>query len=337
MILRARVSFEKPDLLELTKKGYAMADMHVHSRYSDTFTRIHNLIRKAEKLNIGFALTDHNEIGGAMQAVGNSSGVMVIPGMEVTSYEGLHILLYFYTTRDLEEYYSRYIEPNKSANPHMYTNVAADDVLSHAQNYNCITCAAHPFSPTIMGLYKSIRKQAVEPGIINKLDAFEVICANHLRGMNMRALEWAEELGKGITGGSDSHSLFEMGRVVSYSEADSVESFLEAIRGQRNYVCGKELRNVHRIASYTKMLNRHLQHLSPTIGLQYNAMIKRPITREAPKIRNKITTLKNRGKEGIIRGRAKLADIKKNPIKEIRSVKEKIKKRIVSTKEQAPL
>ena len=71
-------------------------DMHIHTRHSDAAISIPSLLTRAKHLGTGVAITDHNEIHGVVEACQQSHGVLVIPGIELSSLEGPHILLYFY-------------------------------------------------------------------------------------------------------------------------------------------------------------------------------------------------------------------------------------------------
>jgi predicted metal-dependent phosphoesterase TrpH len=69
--------------------------MHFHSHHSDGLNRIATIADRARELNIGIAITDHNAIQGAVE-IDNYKDILSIPGIEVTSAEGTHILIYFY-------------------------------------------------------------------------------------------------------------------------------------------------------------------------------------------------------------------------------------------------
>ena len=53
---------------------------------------------------------------------------------------------------------------------------------------------------------------------------------------------WDFNLGKMITGGSDGHDLYQIGRVVSYAGCrKNRRAFLDAIKAKQNKVVGKEI------------------------------------------------------------------------------------------------
>ena len=62
-----KILFERPDLDDL-KQQYTVVDLHFHSRYSDGINLVGAIARRARQLGIGIAITDHNEIKGAVPA-----------------------------------------------------------------------------------------------------------------------------------------------------------------------------------------------------------------------------------------------------------------------------
>lgn len=261
-----KVEFRKPDIAKIRKQGFLCVDMHYHTEYSDTTTKVEDILKKAKEDNIGVAITDHNEIKGAMKAV-NNKDVMVIPGIEVTCIEGAHILLYFYNIYELEEFYNKHIKDNKFINPNLATTVKVEDLLEYAKNYNCVVSAAHPFGYKLSycGLSKCVKNGFVSESVFANIHALEVNCGVMNRVLNKKALKQAEELGKGMTGGSDGHTLFQLGSVVTCSKAGTVEGFLDNIIKGNAFVIGKEIRVVPRIFPYSHVIMTHMKYLGPSV------------------------------------------------------------------------
>lgn len=263
MLTQARVDFKKPDFKGLRKKGYTSVDMHVHTMYSDGINRVKTIFKKAKKLRIGVAITDHNDIRAVLRAP-KDRDVMLIPGIETTTYEGIHTLFYFYGVRDTGEFYNKFVEPNK--NRSIYLDIGINDILEKAQDFNAVISAAHPFAPHMVGLCKPFHRKYVTRKTINKVDAFEVITGGNLRKRNLMALEFAHKLKKNITGGSDAHSLREVGGVLTYTKekSDSTD-FLNSILKNRSFVVGKELMLFNKAILHTGTLRYPAKNPFPLI------------------------------------------------------------------------
>ena len=82
-------------------QGKLVADLHVHSVASDGALTPEQLVEQAAAAGLtALALTDHDTIAGVERSMahGRTRGVEVVPGCELTVYEGraeLHILAFF--------------------------------------------------------------------------------------------------------------------------------------------------------------------------------------------------------------------------------------------------
>ncbi len=283
------VSFGKPDYEKLNKQGFSMFDMHVHTKYSDGANGVPTILKKAKKLGIGLAITDHNEIIGALKAYTNTFGVKIIPGIELTTFEGIHLLFYFTHPRDLEYFYIKYIKDKKLEHPNFTTKVKTKEIIEHSKKYDCVLSVAHPFAPSRVGLFNCIKKKHLSESILRELPTFEVLCGSNLRGMNKKSIEWAWQLNKSITGGSDAHALFEVGKIVTYSRAKDIKSFFENIRNKKNFVVGKEPKSASRLASYSPgVYHNYVRHLKPALKVKYQHVIKGNVKRIFLKLKEKI-------------------------------------------------
>jgi predicted metal-dependent phosphoesterase TrpH len=75
------------------------ADLHMHSRWSDGEWRPAKLVREAAVAGLGaISLTDHDETGGFPEAqeAGREHGIVVLPGVELSTWDGTdrHLLGY---------------------------------------------------------------------------------------------------------------------------------------------------------------------------------------------------------------------------------------------------
>ena len=288
------VSFGKPNHSLLRKQGFTLVDMHLHSNYSDGSAKVYSLIKKAKKLGIGLALTDHNEIAGVLKAWNNLSDVLIIPGMEFTCEEGFHVLIYFYNIKELEEFYIKHVKKNKSPHPYMLTKLSFNNLIECLEKYNCVVSAAHPVSPTRMGLFTNIKRGYVKDTAIRDINAFEVIAGSHSRNMNYNAIKWAWQLNKPVTGGSDAHTLLDIGKTITYSNGSTVDSFLDNILSKNNFVIGREQQKRNKMLQYAVTVKKHMKYLKPAIKLRYNTAIKTTIKHYGPRIKEKIKAKINR-------------------------------------------
>lgn len=266
-----RVFFHKPSLELFDSMGLTSVDMHYHSRFSDSYTRIRTIVKKAAQKKIGVAITDHNTIAGNLRAQNNDKGVLVVPGIEVSCLEGPHMLFYFYSTDELSEFHRKHVEPRRLANPYMAVNVKVADLLEEASAYNCVKCAPHPFGYSLVnnGLLKCVSKKYVGDEVFDRIDAMEAICGALNRRLNIRAHESVLEHGKCFTGGTDGHTIFELGRVVTSSYADDLDSFLTSIQKKKNYVIGRETKLLPKILPGSNMLTKHMKYPIPSLRVQY--------------------------------------------------------------------
>ena len=234
------IRYSEPDLISLRKDGYYPVDMHLHTRHSDGLSRIPDVIRHAKKHQIGIAITDHNEISGVMEAISENRDLLIIPGIELETGEGPHILIYFYTPGDLQDYFSTFNRERNRLTPGLTRNLSVSECLILAESYDCLRVAAHPYGyyGINRGVLKCVEKNML-PGVMNHIDGIEVICGGMIESLNQRAIHYARMHPIPFTGGSDAHILDDIGSVVTGVKAGTVEEFLTGIRKRQNVVVGK--------------------------------------------------------------------------------------------------
>jgi hypothetical protein len=266
-----RIFFEKPNLKLFDSMGLMSVDMHFHTNYSDSFTTVGTLLRKAARRRIGVSVTDHNEVRGCQKAYNNTKGVMVIPGIEVSCSEGAHILLYFYNINELSEFYEKHIKARKQGNPYLNTTLTVSELIEASRGFNCIRTSAHPYGYAVSncGLAKCVSKHIVPDVAIDSIDALEVICSAMNRRLNKKAEAACITMGKCFTGGSDGHTIFDLGHAVTASHAGSVDEFLTNIVKKKNYVVGVETKLLPKLIPGTNMLGKHMRYSLETVKIKY--------------------------------------------------------------------
>jgi predicted metal-dependent phosphoesterase TrpH len=233
------VIFQRPPVKALKKEGFFGIDLHFHTKYSpDAVSGISTAIKKAQKKGFGFAITDHNTIRGVSAAhklKNSSTPPLIIPGIEITCKNGNHILAYFYTAKELENFFNRQIQPKMKNNP-FFADISSEDVLDFSDNYNCHICAPHPFAPGAVGVMQTGLSKTVE----KKFDIVEVLNGFNFRRANLKAVYWATKLNKSISGGSDAHSTLELGKVLTFTRGNDIETVFSEIKKKKNIIFGRE-------------------------------------------------------------------------------------------------
>lgn len=193
-------------------------DLHVHSFYSaDGVSSPEDLIASAREAGLqAFAVTDHNTCDavdymiqrGLMREDGLPvNGLLVVPGIEVTTAEG-HLLCLGCTL------------------PASLKGCPALEVceLAHAAGGICV--APHPYDLFRAGIRESVLDEL-------PLDALEVFnAATTLKRHNRKAFDYAQRRGLPMTAGSDAHHAGAVGVACTVVETDdfSVRGILSAMR-----------------------------------------------------------------------------------------------------------
>jgi predicted metal-dependent phosphoesterase TrpH len=255
-----RILFEKPDLQNLIQKN-TVVDMHFHSVFSDGRNRVDEIVEYAAYLGIGVAITDHNAIQGAVE-IDAYDDVFSIPGIEVTSNEGAHLLVYFYDIENLRRFYDENVAPHMGREVMSSIDLSMADIIGRAKKLNAVTIFPHPFC----GIYTGIAtNHHFEKKDLNELfqmvDGVEVINSENINKWNLKSALLGFNLNKAISGGSDGHSLYQLGRVVTYAACtDDRHAFLSAVKSSRNMVVGKEIDILRKVQSNGIKLKSNLKN-----------------------------------------------------------------------------
>ena len=138
-----RILFERPDLAELTRQ-YTVVDPPFHTYYSDGFNSVAAIVKRARELNIGIAITDHNDIRGAVE-LDRYKNFLSIPGIEITSKEGTHILVYFYDIKGMKSFYKNDLQPNMGHDNMSSTSLEMEEIIERARTFDTVIV----FSPSV--------------------------------------------------------------------------------------------------------------------------------------------------------------------------------------------
>ena len=129
----------------------------------DPIAHANAIVREAWKTGVSvLAITDHNDASGfiAFRQVAKNYGITVLPGFELTSSEGVHVLcIYPQSTRDkeLERYLGQFgiMEPGSSSE---LSSKSFSEILRDVRQHGGLTIAAHVTSDK--GLLKVLKGNA---------------------------------------------------------------------------------------------------------------------------------------------------------------------------------
>ena len=304
------VVFQKPQHNSILQEGFSAVDLHNHSEYSDTTTPISIIAKKARKLGIGLSLTDHNEVAGNIKLAQNNPDLLVVPGLEITTKEMAHVLTYFYSHDEMQDFFDTHIKDSRGGNPNLATKVSVTDLLDITKDYNCVIAPAHPFAfPKRFSFISAMERGFVDKSVLRSLHAVEVICGANLRYMNTYAVHWAKELDKATIGGSDSHSIGTLGSVVTAAEGSTTEEILNRIKKKQTAIMGTETKFYQRPLPLAKIASCHLRYFKPTMQTQYEISVRTPFMNTKKNLAKQFGSEKREEiREGFVSGLDALSD-----------------------------
>lgn len=186
-------------------------DLHTHTDHShDCLSRAAQVVARAEEVGLDrIAITDHNEIDGALEARALDPR-RVIVGEEVRTAEGLDLIGLFLT---------RHIPPGGTF----------EEVAAEIRGQGGVVYLPHPFDR-----HRGTTEGFLD-GVVDWVDAVEALNARvHEPARNARATAWARARGLPVGAGSDAHLLSEIGRArVRLRPFEGPAEFLVALRSGR--------------------------------------------------------------------------------------------------------
>ena len=200
-------------------------DLHIHSTYSqDGESDISSILKAAVACNLDvIAITDHNEISGAHEAVRCSHmlapDLLIIPGVEVSTREG-HIIA-LGVTEDIE------------------MGLSVRETVKIIREMGGIAIAPHPFHRFRHGVGRRDKRALLD------VDAIEVFNSRYIVGHtgshNKRAYRFANLHNISKVAGSDAHHARYVGYGTTWVDAErNIQSVLDAIRCGKTRIDGKK-------------------------------------------------------------------------------------------------
>ena len=219
-------------------------DLHVHTNHSkDGESSVEEILLQAEAEGLdAIAITDHDCVDGAKEALLRPSTVLVIPGIEVSTKQG-HLLVLGVT----------------EVIPAGLDVVTTVDI---ARRMGALAILPHPYHVWRHGV---ARRKKVGMSVVDAVEAFN---SRYIVGSaNQKAARIAKRLGKPCVGGSDAHNAKFVGFGRTYVEAEkNVPAILEAIRAGRVSCGGRKTplrtytrQSLNNTWRKIKRISRHIQ------------------------------------------------------------------------------
>jgi glycosyltransferase involved in cell wall biosynthesis len=201
----------RPQLRErLAERDYIHVDLHMHTDHSpDCATPVAALLDTAKRVGLGaIAVTDHNEISGALEARERADGIKVIVAEEVK-------------TADQGEVIGLFIEEK------IPRGMSLQETIAEIRRQGGLVYVPHPFD----------RMHAVPDyehllDVVTDIDAIEVFNPRvAFSAFNEEAARFAAKYRIVAGAGSDSHVVQGLGSVkIRMRDFDGPEEFLESLR-----------------------------------------------------------------------------------------------------------
>jgi glycosyltransferase involved in cell wall biosynthesis len=201
----------RPDVQRrLAERDYIHVDLHMHTDHSpDCATPVDTLLDTAKRVGLGaIAITDHNEISGALEARERADGIKVIVAEEVK-------------TADQGEVIGLFIEEK------IPRGMTLQETIAEIRRQNGLVYVPHPFD----------RMHAVPDyehllDVVGDIDAIEVFNPRvAFSAFNEEAARFAAKYRIVAAAGSDSHVAQGLGSVmIRMRDFDGPDEFLESLR-----------------------------------------------------------------------------------------------------------
>lgn len=185
-------------------------DLHIHTLLGSpcSIIGVDDLIRRALTLNLnGICITDHDSIAAVEAVKKKASGkdLVVLGGMEVRCKEGDVIVFGF--------------------NQPLNEPISVVDLIKLVHNQDGVIIPVHPFRPGVLSLGKLVYE-------IKGFDAIETLNGNSPQEINILAGLASLRLGLPGIGGSDAHTLIQVGKYVTHfnEPIKNEEELIKAIK-----------------------------------------------------------------------------------------------------------
>jgi len=232
-----------------TANAMSKADLHIHTKASDgTFTPYEMLEYVSAETDIAvLAVTDHDEIDGALEAAALAEqfpGVDVIPGIEVSTFDGHLIGLWVETAFPVLR--------------------SAEWTIDAIREQGGLIVVPHPMSWLTLSFGSLTFKRLARKGY--QIDAIEVMNASPAGKMSYeKALEIQRKLGLPQVGGSDAHILEGIGKAHTLFPGNTAEDVREAIKQNTTLARGGYFDLDESMLYFRRKMRRYADWLGQTL------------------------------------------------------------------------
>lgn len=202
-------------------------DLHIHSIYSDGCCSPELIASRAKALGLsGFALTDHDSVKGwgRGKRAARELGLEFVAGKEIVIREKPRIK--GKKGKKIGEILALFLDEDITVKREDQTPSNIGEIIDQIHERNGIVSIPHPFASLF-------RTQRILEYMNNKkirFDAIESINGRCNSQENNLSIRYALENKLPQIGGSDAHTLNEIGSVYTFAEADSLEEFKKLIK-----------------------------------------------------------------------------------------------------------
>ncbi|MCG3174534.1 MAG: hypothetical protein GMKNLPBB_02778 [Myxococcota bacterium] len=181
-------------------------DLHLHSTFSDGTQNPHKIIELARRRGIHPTLTDHNEIRGSSIIV-NTPDLVVLPAIEVATWERLEFILYFREFGELEDFFVRHLEKHRIPRRYAVTTLSMQELFEALTEYQAVVSLPHPFAPAWKNIEADPERKELLLGssIWPRISYVEGHNDSLTVGSNRNGMDFARQQGKPALAVSDSH------------------------------------------------------------------------------------------------------------------------------------
>ena len=183
-------------------------DLHVHTWYSDSTGSVREVLKVAQHKGLdGIAITDHDTLQGAFEALHKNDKLIIVPGAEIKTIQGEILAL--------------------GVKKPIPKSLSLLEALKRIHAQNALAIIPHPTLP----FFSTLKEKDIMNLPIDGLEAFSAITplTYYFFGKNM---ELAKRLQLPVIAGSDSHTSETVGDAFTIinSESRNLRDILDAIK-----------------------------------------------------------------------------------------------------------